>query len=85
MSDVVTEPIYIWWSEVPGRGEELGFGGDDIYRCREHPAWYGASMGTWEEWLAQCRKWDWSQQKAAAWWKTDSVTVHQRKHLQKKG
>jgi hypothetical protein len=47
------EPLWIEWSEVPGRGTETRWGTSDQWRCREHPDWHGEDitkrdLATWE-------------------------------------
>lgn len=50
----ILEPLWIEWSEIPGRGVVEGWGGADRWRCREHPDWRGEVMtrkdvAFWEE------------------------------------
>ena len=37
------EPVYLYWSEYDTSATVKGWGGDDIYRCRECPEWQGDS------------------------------------------
>lgn len=37
------DPVYLFWSEYDTSATQRGWGGDDIYRCRECPEWQGDS------------------------------------------
>jgi len=37
----VTPPVYLHWSEHDGSATVKGWGGDNIYKCRECPDWQG--------------------------------------------
>jgi hypothetical protein len=37
------DPVYLHWSEYDDSATVKGWGGDDIYKCRECPEWQGDS------------------------------------------